>query len=75
MFGHHCFWLSRTTWKYSGLSPASSGDNRCGADVGTPADCTRFVEHNKQREETNFGSTDNGGLDQADSSGIMGMNH
>jgi hypothetical protein len=44
-----------------GLPPASSGDNRCGADIGTPADRTRFVEDDKQRVEKNFGNKDNGG--------------
>ena len=43
------------------LLPASSGDNRCGADVGTPADHTRFVEDDKRRVETNYYSKDNGG--------------
>ncbi len=43
------------------LSPATSGDNRCAADVGTPADCTRFVEDDKRRVETNNYSKDNGG--------------
>ena len=42
-------------------SQASCGDNRCGADVGTPADCTRFVEDDKGRVETNDDSKDNGG--------------
>src|SRR5258707_6645 len=44
-----------------GLSPASSGDNRCGDDVGTPADRTRFVEDDTQRVEKNYYSKDNGG--------------
>src|SRR5260370_41679809 len=39
----------------------SSGDNRCVADVGTPADRTRFVEVDRQRVETNYYSKDNGG--------------
>ncbi len=42
-------------------SQVSCGDNRCGADVGTPADCTRFVEGDKPRVETNYDSKDNGG--------------
>jgi hypothetical protein len=42
-------------------SEASCGDNRCGADVGTPADCTRFVEDDKRRVEKNDDSKDNGG--------------
>ena len=42
-------------------SQVSSGDNRCGVDVGTPDDCTRFVEDDKQRAEKNFGNKDNGG--------------
>jgi hypothetical protein len=42
-------------------SQVSCGDNRCGADVGTPADCTRFVEDDKRRVETNDDSKDNGG--------------
>ena len=39
----------------------SCGDNRCGADAGTPADRTRFVEDDKRRVETNHYSKDNGG--------------
>jgi hypothetical protein len=50
-FVPHCFWLSRTTGNTVDLSPASSGDNRWGADVGTPADCTLFVEDDKRRVE------------------------
>src|SRR5258707_8891911 len=42
-------------------SQVSYGDNRCGADVGTSADCTRFVEDDKRRAETNYDSKDNGG--------------
>jgi hypothetical protein len=42
-------------------SQVSCGDNRCGAGVGTPADCTRFVEGDKRRAETNYDSKDNGG--------------
>jgi len=42
-------------------SQASCGDSRCGADVGTPADCTRFVEDDKRRVEMNDDSKDNGG--------------
>ena len=42
-------------------SQTSCGDSRCGADVDTPAGCTRFVEDDKQRVETNHYSKDNGG--------------
>ena len=42
-------------------SQVSCGDTRCSADVGTPADCTRFVEDDKRRVETNYYSKDNGG--------------
>ena len=42
-------------------SQVSCGDNRCGADVGTPADCTPFVEDDKPKVETNYDSKDNGG--------------
>ena len=42
-------------------SQLSCGDTHCGADVDTPADCTRFVEDDKRRVETNFGNKDNGG--------------
>lgn len=59
-------------------SPASFGDSRRVADVGTPACCTRFVEDDKRTGEMNSYSKDNGGAGssaQADSSAIMGMNY
>ena len=42
-------------------SQASCGDNRCGADVDTPPDCTRFAGDDKRRVETNCDSKGNGG--------------
>jgi hypothetical protein len=42
-------------------SQVSCGDNRCGADVGTPAYRRRLAGDGKQKAETNLGSKDNGG--------------
>jgi hypothetical protein len=56
-------------------SQVSWGDNRCGADVGTPADCTRFVEDDKRKVKRTMTVRTMAGLAQSDSSEDHGMNH